>query len=188
MKTTLKEVTVFLDGAPLFESGSVGISAENSLLRMKGLSPFINEKSIQVKTEGNLTILSVNYKLNYRDVVKKDHTIESLKNINEILENKMVLESARLAVLHEKQGILDENKKLGGQNSVATIAQLKQAMDFHETELLIIKEEEFRIRKSIALKKVEMEHVKHQLKEQNDRKILPTSEIEIRECTDNAAS
>ena len=79
LKTDLKEVTVFLNGAQLFESGSVSIPPEKSLLRIKGLSPFIDEKSIQVKADGDFTILSVNHKLNYLDVVKKDHAIDSLK-------------------------------------------------------------------------------------------------------------
>src|SRR6478752_9915975 len=132
LKTTLKEVTVFLDGAQLFESGSVSIPAEKTLLRIKGLSPFIDEKSIQAKAEGDFTILSVNHKLNYLDVIKKDHAIDSLKKINETLDSKVELENARLAVLHEKQSLLDENKKLGGTNAGATIVQLKQAMDFYE--------------------------------------------------------
>ena len=103
-----------------------------------------------------------------------------------MLESKIEQENARLAVLHEKQSLLDENKKLGGQNSGATIVQLKQAMDFYETEISRIKEEEIRIRKSIVLKREEQNQLSQQLKEQNDRKILPTGEIEIRVRADNA--
>ncbi|MEO7992623.1 MAG: DUF4139 domain-containing protein [Chryseolinea sp.] len=186
LKTDLKEVTVFLDGAQLFEIGSVSIPTEKSLLRIKGLSPFIDEKSIQVKADGDFTILSVNHKLNYLDVVKKDHAIDSLKKISEVLESKIEQENARLSVLHEKQSLLDENKKLGGQNAGATIVQLKQAMDFYEAELSRIKEEEIRIRKSIALKKDDQAQLSKQLKEEHDRKILPTGEIEIRVRADKA--
>lgn len=185
LKTTLKEVTVFLDGAQLFENGGVSIPAEKSLLRIKGLSPFIDEKSIQVKADGDFTILSVNHKLNYLDVIKKDHAIDSLNNQHKSLESKVELENARLAVLHEKQSLLDENKKLGGPNG-ATIIQLKQAMDFYEAELSKIKEEEIRIRKSIASKKEDQSQLTKQLKEQHDRKILPTGEIEIRVRADHA--
>lgn len=186
LKTTLKEVTVFLDGAQLFESGAITVPTEKSLLRIKGLSPFIDEKSIQIKADGDFTILSVNHKLNYLDVVKKDHAIDSLKKINENLEGRIEQENARLAVLNEKQSLLNENKKLGGQNSGATIVQLKQAMDFYETELSRIKEEEIRIRKSIIQKREEQNQLVKQLKEQNDRKVLPTGEIEIRVRADNA--
>src|SRR6478609_349875 len=128
LKTTLKEVTVFLDGAQLFESGSVSIPAEKTLLRIKGLSPFIDEKSIQAKAEGDFTILSVNHKLNYLDVVKKDHAVDSLKKINETLEDKIEQDNTRLAILLEKQSILDKNKKFGSDNNGATLLQLKQAM------------------------------------------------------------
>src|SRR5690606_27334430 len=149
-----------------------------------GLSPYMDEKSIQVKADGDFTILSVNHKFNFLDELKRDQTLDSLNTLHQELERKAIREQARLAVLGEKQSLLNENKMLGGQASGATMTQLKQALDFYEISLTAIKEEEIRTDKRIADMLKQQEKITHQLKEQQNRKILPSGEIEIRVSAD----
>ncbi len=184
LKTEIKEVTIFLNGAQVFESGGLMVPNGNTILKVKGLSPFIDEKSIQVKSEGDFTILSVNHKLNYLNELKKDEKIDSLKKLIEGLDMQLSREEGRLEVLKEKQSLLNENKKLGTQNSGASIIQLKQAIEFYETEISKIKEDEIKSRKIIELKGNEKAKFQQQLKELNELKSLPTSEIEIRVNSD----
>ena len=183
LKTTIEEVTVFLDAAQIFERGKVSVPQGKNLIRVKNISPFIDEKSIQVKAEGSFTILSINHRLNYLDAVKKDRIIDSLNAEIEKLQELTTNGETRLQVLKEKQELLDVNEDLGGTSGVS-IAQIKQAMDFYEAELSKIKDEEMRIKKSISKRGEVIARLNAQLKEQNDRKILPTSEIEIRTSSD----
>jgi hypothetical protein len=125
LKTEINEVTVFLNGAQVFESGNTSIPNGNTILKIKNLSPYLDEKSIQVKADGDFTILSVNHKLNYLNELKKDEKTDSLKKLVDILDLTISRENAKLSVLREKQSLLNENKKLGGQTSGATIVQLK---------------------------------------------------------------
>jgi len=185
LKTEINEVTVFLNGAQIFESGSLTIPMGKTILKVKNLSPYLDEKSIQVKSDGDFTILSVNHRFNYLNELKKDEKIDSLKRLMEDLELTVSRENARLSVLKEKQSLLNENKNLGGQTSGATIAQLKQAIEFYETEISKIKEEEIRINKNIELKRKEQVKLEQQLKEVNNRSLLPSSEIEIRVNSEN---
>ena len=78
-KTEIKEVTVFQAGAQLFESGKVTIPKGTTILKVTGLSPYVDEKSLQVKAEGDFTILSVNHKYNYLTELAKDEKIDSLR-------------------------------------------------------------------------------------------------------------
>ena len=55
LKTEIKEVTVFFKGAQVFESGSVAIPVGKTLLQVKGLSAYLDEKSLQVKATGAFT-------------------------------------------------------------------------------------------------------------------------------------
>src|SRR5258706_5492481 len=167
LKTEIKEVTIFLNGAQVFESGGLMVPNGNTILKVKGLSPFIDEKSIQVKSEGDFTILSVNHKLNYLNELKKDEKIDSLKKLIEGLDMQLSREEGRLEVLREKQSLLNENKKLGTQNSGASIIQLKQAIEFYETEISKIKEDEIKSRKIIELKGNEKAKFQQQLKQLN---------------------
>ncbi|CAN5442578.1 DUF4139 domain-containing protein [soil metagenome] len=184
LKTDIKEVTIFLNGAQIFETGSVNIPSGKSILKIKDLSPYLDEKSIQVKAEGDFTILSVNHKFNYLNEIKRDEKSDSLRKITDAIESMISYENARLDVLKEKQSLLNENKNLGGQNSGATILQLKQAIDFYESEITKIRDEEIRTRKTIEAKNKGRAKIELQLKELNQQKSLPTSEIEIRVSSD----
>lgn len=188
LKTTLNEVTVFLDGAQFFESGIVAVPADRSLLRIANLSPYINEKSIQVTVDGNVTILSVNHSLNYLNALKNDRAVDSLKNLDETLQSKITIANARLDVLNGKQSLLNENKHLGGENSGTSIATLKTAVEFYDTELTKIAQEKLRINKEVALQQLERERVAAQLNELHDRKAQPTGEIVVRVRADHATS
>lgn len=180
LNTEIKEVTVFLKGAQIFEFGSVAIPAGNTILKVNGLSSFIDEKSIQVKATGDFTILSVNHQLNHLNALKKTKKADSLSHLIENIDLSILHENARLDVLKEKQSILNENKNLGGQSSGATLVQLKQAMDFYETEVSKIKSEEIKIRQNIEVKNTEISALQRQLKELNDLPLWPSGEIEIR--------
>jgi uncharacterized protein (TIGR02231 family) len=180
LKTEINEVTVFLNGAQIFESGNTTIPTGKTLLKIKNLSPYLDEKSIQVKADGDFTILSVNHKFNYLNELKKDEKIDSLKKLLDDIESTVSRDNARLSVLKEKQSLLNENKNLGGQTSGATIVQLKQAIEFYEVEISKIKEEEIKTNKKIESKKKEQGKIEKQLKELNEQNSLPSSEIEIR--------
>jgi hypothetical protein len=180
LKTEIDEVTVFLNSAQIFESGSTSIPAGKTIIKIKNLPPFMDEKSIQVKAIGDFTILSVNHKLNYLTELKKDDKIDSLQKITEVIQENIIHEEARLAVLNDKQSLLNENRNLGGESSGVTIVQLKQAIELYETEVQKIKEEELRINKSISLKKKEQSRLQNHLKELHEQSSLPSGEIEIR--------
>ena len=185
LKTEINEVTVFLNGAQIFESGNTSIPTGMTILKIKNLSPYLDEKSIQVKADGDFTILSVNHKFNYLNELKKDEKIDSLKKLVDDIESTVSRDNARLFILQEKQSLLNENKNLGGQTSGATIAQLRQAIEFYETEISKIKEEEIKTNKKIELKKKEQSKIEQQLKELNEQNSLPSSEIEIRVSSEN---
>lgn len=187
VKTEITEVTVFLNNAQVFESGMANFNAGHTLLRIKGLSPHIDEKSIQVKADGDFVILSVNHKFNYLSELKKDGKVDSLKKMYEAIDITISRNKSRLAVLSEKQNILNENRKIGG-NTAASIAQLKQAIDFYEAELSKIKDEEMKLNKVIDEKKKEQFYIDQELKELNQRTTAPTSEVEIRVSSEKPVS
>ena len=188
LKTEIKEVTVFLKGAQIFETGSVVIPQGNTILKVKGLSSFVDEKSIQVKATGDFTILSVNHSLNHLEELQKNEKADSLTKVTEAIYLAVSYENARLAVLKEKQSILNENKKLRGQNSETPIAQLKQTMDFYEAEVSKIKTEEIKINKSIEAKNAEISALQRQLQELYTLRVWPSGEITIRVNADTQTS
>jgi hypothetical protein len=188
LETEIREVTVFLSGAQIFESGNTSLNAGKTILKIKGLPPYLDPKSIQVKGEGEFTILSVNHKLNHLNELRRDEKLDSLRTLSENIQASIEKDNARLAMLGEKLSLLNSNKTIGGTNNGVSIVQLKQAIELFESEIMKIKEEEIRIRATIEKKKREDDQIRRQLKELHDKKALPTSEIEVRVETENSTA
>lgn len=180
LSTTIKEATVFMQGAQITRTGKVSIDAGKSIVRVKALSPYLNEKSIQVKANGDFTILSVNHKFNYLGDGWKDAKLDSLQQVEQELSSQISHHSARTEVLKEKQSLLHANRNLSGTNSPVTLTQLKQAIEFYDKELSEMKKEELKVLHQI--KQLEERRVKiaKQIQTMNQETDLPQSEIEIR--------
>jgi uncharacterized protein (TIGR02231 family) len=184
LKTKIQEVTVFLDAAQIFESGSVPIPSGKSTLRVKNISPFMDEKSIQVKAEGNFTILSINHRFNYLQVIDRNRILDSLISRLEGIQASIAVNQSRIRVLNEKEKLLEANRTI--EPTTGTVASLKAMLELYDTELTKINEEELRISKATSKLQELESSINNQLQEQNKRKILPTSEIEIRVETKTA--
>ena len=65
IKADIKHVTVFPDRAQIDHETSVSLLPGKTILKLTGLSPYIDVQSIQVKGYGEFTILSVNHQNNF---------------------------------------------------------------------------------------------------------------------------
>ena len=176
----IQNVTVFLAGAQVFEKAQGQLTAGESFILVKGLSPYIDEKSIQVKGKGNFTIQAVNKRLDFLSEKEVNEKVKALNDqILEIQRNQSK-ENARLEILVEKASLLQANKKLGGAQSGPSIAELRSALDFYETELTKLKTEELQIRAKMQQENEEMNRLYNQIRAMQEADNKSTSEIRIR--------
>ncbi|MHB1148295.1 MAG: DUF4140 domain-containing protein [Lutibacter sp.] len=99
--TEVNEVTVFIKDAQITRKKSVDLKQGITILKFINLSPFIDAKSIQVKADGNVTVLSVNHQQNYIDKLDKQQELLDLEFKFQEIENKMKLEKTYLDILKE---------------------------------------------------------------------------------------
>ncbi|UII23918.1 DUF4139 domain-containing protein [Fulvivirga ligni] len=185
LKTTITDATVFLQNALITRAGKLEIPQGKSVIKIKALSPYIDEKSVQVKATGSFTILSVNHSFNYQQKLSKDEQVEDITNRISDLDREISNQLARLEVLAEKQSVLNENKDLGGGHSSATLTDLKQAMDFYDRELTAIKKEELDIKLKIRQLTGEKENLEKEIDSETAMKVMPTGEIIIKTEADS---
>ncbi|MEY8019534.1 mucoidy inhibitor MuiA family protein [Muriicola sp. SD30] len=138
VKTTVKDVTVFIEGAQITRKKAVDIPSGTSILKFTDLSPFINGKSLQLKADGNVTVLSVNQQQNYLEKLDKSKELKTLETQLELVRNKIKRERTYLDILTEEIVFLQANKNIGG-NQTLTAATLKSAADYYSTQLTAIK-------------------------------------------------
>lgn len=188
LQSSISEVTVFLEGAQISRTSKTQIPKGTTLLKLTSLSPFIDEKSVQVKAKGEFTILSVKHTLNYLDNRQKSQSTDSLQSEIEYLNLEIERKKGRLEVLKEKESLLDKNKNLNGENSSASLAQLKQAIEFYDNELTEIKNEYVKVQKSIKELEIRKNKIQSQMADVDLQKKLPSGQIIIRVEADASIS
>ena len=176
----IKEVTLFLSGAQVFETATGTLPAGESVLLVKGLSPFLDEKSIQVKGQGNFIIQAVNKRLDFLHEKEEGEKANALeKEIAEIEKRQSILRN-RLQVLATKMSVLSANKSIGSSQAGTSMTALKATLDFFDAEHTKIANEELQINAQLAANEQEIEALRNQLYalQQSDDKAK--AEIRIR--------
>ncbi len=176
----IKEVTLFLSGAQVFETATGTLPAGESVLLVKGLSPFLDEKSIQVKGQGNFTIQAVNKRLDFLHEKEQGEQAKALEiEIAEIEKRQSSLRN-RIQVLGTKMSVLSANKSIGSSQAGTSMTALKATLDFFDAEHTKIANEELQINAQLASNDQEIEALRNQLYalQQSDDKAK--AEIRIR--------
>ena len=135
IKAEIKHVTVFPDRAQVEHETSVSLLPGKSILKLSGLSPYIDEQSIQVKGYGEFTILSVNHQNNYLQNLEDSPEVKSIKSQIEDLQTKVEDENAAISILKEKEAFLIANKALLIKETSVTAEQFKNILDLYTSNM-----------------------------------------------------
>lgn len=180
ISSQIQEVTLFLSGAQVFEKASGQISAGESVIVLKGLSPYLDEKSIQVKAQGNFTIQAVNKRLDYLSEKEVGEKVKALEDQIETIQKSQTLSQNRLQILTNKASLLSANKDLGSAQAGPTMAELRAALDFFDAELTKITTEELQVKSKISEADKELERLRNQISAMRESQNKSTAEIRIR--------
>jgi hypothetical protein len=178
--TEANEVIVFFDGAQITSKKSIEIKAGISILKFVDLSPFIDPKSIQIKANGEVMILSVSHQQNYLDKMAKSDELKALEAKLESIEKKIILENAYLSVIREELAFLDENRDIGGKNDQTTVINLQQVSEFLNAKLTSLKLKEVERNETLKELFFQKSDLQHQINTVNGRKEFPSGEILVK--------
>jgi len=123
-RSTIKEVTVYRNGAQVTSEAAVNLPKGVSEVYLTGLSPLIDQNSIQVSGLKDASVLSISYAVNYVD--KKADT-GKIKQLEALLAEKRKENSVvqnLINGLREEQTLLTSNRALKGEQQGLTIAQV----------------------------------------------------------------
>jgi uncharacterized protein (TIGR02231 family) len=135
IKAEIRHITVFPDRAQIEHETSISLLAGKSILKLSGLSPYIDAQSIQVKGFGELTILSVNHQNNYLQNLEDSPEVKNIKNQIEDLQTKVEDETAAISILKEKEAFLIANKALLIKETSITAEQFKNILDLYSSNM-----------------------------------------------------
>lgn len=153
VKSQPEAVMVYLSGAQVNSKASANLKAGRQTLVFEKLSNTIDANSVQVKADADVTILSVNYELNYL----KPQDYKEFKELEDSVKWYRD-QVARLQInrrsYEEELSLLASNKSIGGANVGVNSAELAKMADFLRNRV-----------QDAALKKYEIEQKERKMNE-----------------------
>ncbi|HET6555739.1 MAG TPA: mucoidy inhibitor MuiA family protein [Prolixibacteraceae bacterium] len=180
IKSEVNEVTVFIEGAQVIRKKSINIAQGKSILKFINLSPFIDPKSVQVKVDGEITVLSVNHQQNYLDKMVKPKELQELEKSLKDVEYKIKQETAYQSIIHAELLFLEENRAIGGKNEQITVTNLQQVADFYSNKVTALKLKEIERYNTIENLNKEKASIENQIQTLTSKKEFPAGEILVK--------
>ncbi len=175
----IDKVTVFLEGAQTERSAKVAVTAGKQELIFTNISPSVDKQSIQVKADGNVTILSVIHQINYLKEQQKQDEIKEVEQLKEAQLEKIALQRNILNVYKQEETLLIKNQQVGGANNGLKATDLKDAADFQRTRLTEVYQKQMETDRAIKKLETELAKINRQLVELNQKADISTSEIHV---------
>jgi len=176
LESKINKVTVFLEGCQVERSAKALLTAGKQEIVFSNISPDIDKQSIQLKTDGNLTVISVIHQQNFlKEQVKQDE-IKDLEDKKEKIIIEITKDKSLLQVFKQEESMLIKNQAIGGNNGIKT-TDLKEAADFQRSRLIEIYQKVQDIDKGIKKSETELSKINLQLITLNQKINLSTSEI-----------
>ena len=176
----VNKATVFLNKAQINRDVKVSLKKGITTLIFNGLSPFIDVKSIQVKTAPSINILAVNHKKNYLNEIKKSEQVKALEEKREAITDKITLETTQSEIVSQNIDFLQKNKTIGGTNQTLTVNNLSQTATYYANQYKKLKLEELAIAKRLTNLREEQRKITREINTLSNNKELPTGEIFVK--------
>ncbi len=132
--STLETVTVFQNGAQLSRRARTALPAGKTELVFSGLSPKLDKNSLQVRGEGQFTVLSVVAQTGFSRQKASDEQTQ-LDARRDALEERLAVAQKMATVYKQEEAMLLKNQELGGRTAVLKAAELKESVDFQRARL-----------------------------------------------------
>ncbi|KYP16508.1 mucoidy inhibitor MuiA family protein [Flavihumibacter sp. CACIAM 22H1] len=173
----IEAVTVFLQGAEVKRTGMVQLPLGKSELVLSGISTDIETSSVQVKLEGDLTVLSVGVRKNFLQEEKIREELKQLEEQLEGMEDKQARQRKQQDVLKQEEAMLVRNQELKAGNTVLKPADLKAALDFQRERLEDLYKQQLDIDKLLLKLEKEKQVIRNQVNEMNSQRNQAVNEL-----------
>ena len=177
IKAAINNITVYPDRAQLTQESSVELTSGKTIVKLTGLSPYIDAQSIQVKGIGEFTILSVNQQNNYLQNLEEMPEVKNIKEQIEALQLKIEDEKAAINTLDEKNSFLIANKAILVKETTFSLDQFKNLMDLYTSNIDQVSMAKLRKQRQIKEYEKQIAALQKQLSDRTGKLQLPSGEI-----------
>lgn len=168
-RLSIDNVTVFLSGAELTSTASLNLSKGENEILFTNVAGDVNSQSLSVNATNGVVVEAATFQNNYLAADNFSHRAQELKDSIDLLTEEQSTVNNKIAVLDEEMAVLKENRKVSGNQSGLSVAELNKMLD-----LLSSKMDNFltqKTKQSLSLKKIDdrLAKLKKQLDEEQKR-------------------
>lgn len=139
--SVLKEATVFRSGAELIHSSIVKLESGTTDIIIEGISNRIDPNSLQVGSDGRITILSSEFATDYLKPVATTALIKRLEDSLDKYNKEYQKIQVEIRTNRELLDLLKANRSLAGTQSGLSVTELIRMMDYYKAKTLEIENE-----------------------------------------------
>jgi hypothetical protein len=176
LDTKIDKVKVFLQGAQIYRSGDIYLNKGVQEIRIKNLSPFINESSIQAKASHGALVLAIKFERNYLNKISKNRKIDSLRQFSLKVLDSIEIYKVKSHIILEDLNFIKLNYQI---NQKGIAAEIKDMADFYAKRIEKLKFSEIEINRKFKNWNQELSNISNQIKVIGGESDLPTGEIVI---------
>lgn len=184
IKSSVKEVTLFLSGAQESRTAKVNIPAGSSILKFTGLPGNVDPNSIQVRGVSEFTILSLNYRQNHLSQENDDPEINRLKDSLEKIQFRSEILQAEKSSLNEEKNMMQSNRRLVNNNGLV-IDDMKEISDYTTERIRLIDLRLYQIRKEEEKNATAQQRITAQIQQVVEGRQRATGEILVNVSSKN---
>lgn len=177
--STVKEVTVFLNGAQINATAEVSIPAGNSTIVIENLPENISDDQLQAKGEGDFIIQSVVRKINYLNENQLPREAKILKDSLQLLNEELDKQKSMEKIYSQEEDVLMANKSIGGDNNGVDVLKLEEMVNFIRKRLTELYSKKAECQKKRLEIQEKMTRINNQLNEINNKNKYRFSEVNI---------
>ena len=174
-----KKVTVFFTGAQIQHENKVELLPGKQEVVFQKLTDFIDPNTVQVKAEGNLTILSVRTRKNYEDQKISSEEVKKLNAKRKELDAKDEQLRDEYTILELDRRLLMKNRDLKGQVQGMKMTELKDAYTFMHQKLTEITTRQTAIYGELEDLQKRMNQLEQEIISQRSKPVINYSEIVV---------
>lgn len=132
VSSSIDNVTVYRQQAQIEREAEVKLQEGKNIIVFEGLSPTINQNSIQLKASGRFTVNSITQRYNYVTDQQYKPEIQLLENERDSLMQEISYLESDLTVIQSELQLL-ESTVSNINNKELTAAELTQFLDLYRT-------------------------------------------------------
>ena len=179
LTTEPKKVTIFFLGAQIEHQANTQLIKGKQEVVFTKLTDFLDPNTVQVKANGDLTILSVRTRKNFEDIRISNDKMDALNAQRLVMEKKEYALRDEYEILELDKELLMRNRDLKGQDKGISMIELKEAYAFMHQKMNEITVRESAIYDELEKLTKEMNKLEQEIISQRSKPVINYTEIVV---------